>query len=59
MDATVSIQELRTAPDHARATTLALGVLLAVFVVASFLLGPSNLSPGELFSGLLLSLIHI
>jgi iron complex transport system permease protein len=53
MDATVSIQELRTAPDHARATTLALGVLLAVFVVASFLLGPSNLSPGELFSGLL------
>ncbi|MGZ5932084.1 MAG: FecCD family ABC transporter permease [Rhizomicrobium sp.] len=53
MDATVSIQELRSTPDRAQATTFALGVLIALFFVISFLLGPSNLSPHELFAGLM------
>ncbi len=53
MDATVSIQELRSTPDRAQATTIALGVLIALFFVISFLLGPSNLSLHELFAGLM------
>ncbi|MGZ6007110.1 MAG: iron chelate uptake ABC transporter family permease subunit, partial [Rhizomicrobium sp.] len=53
MDATVSIQELRSTRDRAQATTFALGVLIALFFVISFLLGPSNLSPHELFAGLM------
>ena len=53
MDATVSIQELRSTPDRAQATTIALGVLIALFFVISFLLGPSNHSPHELFAGLM------
>ena len=53
MDATVSIQELRSTPDRARTTTFALGVLIALFFAISFLLGPSNLSPHELFAGLM------
>ena len=52
MDATISIQELRTAPDRAAVTTLTLAILLVLFVGASFLLGPSHLSPADLFSGL-------
>ena len=53
MDATLSIQELRRSHDRAPAATVVLGVLLLLFFVVSFLLGPSNLSPRELFAGLL------
>ena len=53
MDATVSLQDVQRAPDRAPAATVVLGVLLLLFFGVSFLLGPSNLSPRELFAGLL------
>lgn len=53
MDATVSIQDVRRAPDRAQIATLVLAVLVLLFFGVSFLLGPSNLSPRDLFAGLL------
>ena len=52
MDATAAIEELRRTPDRAVATTVALAMLVLAFFAVSFLLGPSNLSPADLFSGL-------
>jgi iron complex transport system permease protein len=53
MDTTASVEGMKSAPDSARLTTIALCGLGILFFVVSFLLGPSNLSPGELFGGLL------
>jgi iron complex transport system permease protein len=42
----------RASRDRARVTTFVLCALLPLFFVLSFLLGPSNLSPGALLGGL-------
>ena len=52
LDAATSSEELRRAPDVALATSLVLVLLVIAFFALSFLLGPSNLSPHALISGL-------
>jgi iron complex transport system permease protein len=54
MDDTVSLLRITSAGDRRRAgVTLALSALALAFAGWSFLLGPSELSPAALFSGLL------
>ena len=53
MDAAASIEDVRRSPDRALVTSIALVVLVLVFFAISFLLGPSNLAPRQLISGLL------
>ena len=52
MDAAASIEDVRRSPNRALVTSVALVVLVLVFFAISFLLGPSNLAPRQLISGL-------
>src|SRR5690348_18235457 len=53
MDASTTIPQVHDATKCAHATTFVLVLLLGVFFLASFLLGPSNLPMGDLLAGLL------
>lgn len=52
MDAAASIEDIRRSPDRALVTSIVLAILLLAFFAISFLLGPSNLAPRALISGL-------
>jgi iron complex transport system permease protein len=52
MDASATFQPVRNVTERARVATVVLSVALVAFFLVSFLLGPSNLSMGDLFAGL-------